>query len=295
MKMDKLARNVINIMGSDGRVWITSLPNTVRILMDCWKLSNLLPVTNMSFNYVAKAICNHNQSVILKIGFDKKVIAAEKHALIYFDGNASIRIIDYHEEYNALLLEQAIPGTSLKALYPAKDKFVIDCYGDTVQKLHHKPLVNKHGFRHINDWLKILDEFKSDQLSRHLLERAIYLKNMLLNSLEKEVVLHGDLHHDNVLKNENSWLTIDPKGIIGETAFEVAAFDFIHDSEITDTLEVRELFLSRIKAVAAKSNVNAERLKNWVFVRLILSAVWYIEDNGDPGLVIRLADILNGT
>ena len=291
--MYKLAQNVVNIMGESGKIWLANLLNTVQMLTDYWKLSNLVPVDNMSFNYVAKAICNPNQPVVLKIGFDTNVITAEKHALIYFDGNASIRLIDYNEKYNALLLEQAIPGTSLKSFYPANDEFVIDCYVDTMQRLHNKPLTNKHGFRHISDWLKILDEFKSDRLPRYLLEKAVNLKGTLLDSMEKEVLLHGDLHHDNILKNGESWLAIDPKGIMGETAFEVAAFDFIHNIELTNDLEVKKLFLKRIKIIAERSNLNAERIRDWVLVRLVLSAAWSIEDNGDPGLAIKLAKVLN--
>jgi len=290
--MHKLIQNVINIFGEDGKIWIDKLPGTVEILADHWNLSKLIPADNMSFNYVVKAICNTDQPVVLKIGFDVNVIADEVRALAYFDGNASVRLIDYNEKYNALLLQQAIPGTSLKSFYPANDKFVIDCYVDTVQKLLDKPLPNKHSFRHISDWLKAIDRFKSKQLPKYLLEKAIHLKNVLLASMRTEILLHGDLHHDNVLKNGDTWLTIDPKGIIGEPEFEIAAFDFIHDAELVRDLEIKELFLNRVKTIAERSNLNAERIRDWVFVRLVLSAVWYIEDNGDPGSAIKLAKVL---
>jgi len=290
--MHKLAQNVINILGENGKKWIADLPSTIKILADHWNLSNLVSVDNMTFNYVAKAIYNSNQPVVLKIGFDTNVISDEKRALIYFDGNASIRLIDYNEKYNALLLQQAIPGTTLKSLYPANNKFVIDCYVDTVQKLLDKPLDNKNSFRHISDWLKILDNFKSDKLPEYLLKKAIHLKNILLASMKIEILLHGDLHQDNILKNNDTWLAIDPKGIIGESEFEVAAFDFIHGTELTNNLEAKKLFLDRINILAKRSNLSAERIRNWTLVRLILSAAWHIEDNGDPGLDIKLAEIL---
>jgi len=38
------------------------------------------------------------------------------------------------------------------------------------------------------------------------------------------VVLHGDLHHFNILSSGDRWLAIDPKGIIGEPEFEPAAY-----------------------------------------------------------------------
>ena len=110
--------------------------------------------------------------------------------------------------------------------------------------------------------------------------------------MEKEILLHGDLHQDNLLKNGNTWLTIDPKGIIGELAFEVAAFDFIHASDLGDNLVIKKLFDYRVNRIAEKINLNSQRIKDWVFVRLILSAVWLVEDKGNPGWAIKLAEIL---
>ena len=164
---------------------------------------------------------------------------------------------------------------------------------DTVQKLLNKSLPNKHSFRHISDWLRAIDRFKSNQLPQYLLEKAIHLKNALLTSMRTEVLLHGDLHHDNILKNGDTWLTIDPKGIIGEPEFEIAAFDFIQAFELANDREAKELFLNRIKIIAEKSNLSAKRIRDWAFVRLVLSAIWYIEDNGDPSSAIKLARVLD--
>lgn len=47
------------------------------------------------------------------------------------------------------------------------------------------------------------------------LEKARILKNQLLSISYPEVLLHGDLHQKNILLNNDHWLVIDPKGIIG--------------------------------------------------------------------------------
>ena len=289
--MERLTKNAISILGEKGKLWINNLPNIIEILVDHWKLSHLIPVNNMTYHYVAKAKRQNNQLVVLKIGFDQKVTLEERQALTFFDGNASVRLIDYHEQYNALLLQQAIPGDTLKSFYPANVEFVMDCYADTVKRLHQKWVIPL-GFRHIRDWLKAIDSFASDQLPEHLLKNAIKLKNNLFSSMEKEILLHGDLHQDNLLKNGNTWLTIDPKGIIGELAFEVAAFDFIHASDLGDNLVIKKLFDYRVNRIAEKINLNSQPIKDWVFVRLILSAVWLVEDKGNPGWAIKLAEIL---
>jgi len=290
--MLKLTQNVIHILGESGKTWIANLPKTTETLVDHWSLTSLIPISDLTFNYVIKATYNNNQPVVLKIGFDADAIISEKQALAHFDGNASIRLIDYNKKYNALLLQQAIPGTSLKSLYPVNDKFVIDCYVDTMLKLLNKPLPKTHSFPHIRDWLKAIDECRSDLLPKHLLEKAIYLKNTLLASMKTEVLLHGDLHHDNILKNGNTWLTIDPKGVVGEPEFDVAAFDFIHNSELTNDLDIKKLLLARIELIAKESNLSVERIEHWVFVRLVLSIAWSVEDNTDSSLAIKLAKLL---
>ena len=46
----------------------------------------------------------------------------------------------------------------------------------------------------------------------------------LCDSMADPVVLHGDLHHDNVLRSGyDNWLAIDPKGVVGEPAYETGA------------------------------------------------------------------------
>src|SRR5438128_12681264 len=58
-----------------------------------------------------------------------------------------------------------------------------------------------------------------------LLEEAETLYAELSASMAEPVLLHGDLHHDNILSaTRQPWLAIDPKGLIGEPAYEVGAW-----------------------------------------------------------------------
>jgi streptomycin 6-kinase len=293
MMMEALTQNITNIFGKEGEKWLSNLPVILKTLTRHWRLSNVTPVNNMTFNYVAAAITDTEQPVILKISFDEKSIAEEKQALIYFNGNGSIKLIDANEKYHALLLQQAVPGATLKSFYPDQMDFVMDRYIDTIKKLHDKRWPNQHHYRHINDWLKAIDKLiPNHPCTSHLLEKAISLKNALLATRTTEVFLHGDLHHDNILKNDDQWLAIDPKGIIGEPEFEIAAFDFMYITELANKTDVRVIFESRVNLLAQKANLNAQRIKDWVFVRLILMAAWQIEDNGDPTCAIKLAEQL---
>lgn len=92
------------------------------------------------------------------------------------------------------------------------------------------------------------------------------------------------------MKHGNDWLGIDPKPLIGEVEFEMAAFDFIDTSELQNATQ--ELLTERIRLLASKSELSEERIRDWTFIRLILSAIWSIEDHDDPSIAIKLAHLL---
>ncbi|KTD42866.1 aminoglycoside phosphotransferase family protein [Legionella parisiensis] len=290
--MKKLKQNITSIYGAKGEHWLAHLPATIATLKDYWKLSEVTPVANMTFNYVAKAVLDDDQPVVIKISYDKKSIENEKQALMNLDSQGSIKLIDYNSKYHALLIQQAIPGISLKSLYPAQMDYVMDCYVQTMQKLHNKHVPKKQNVYHIADWLKALDMPASKQIPAPILNRAIDLRNKLLSSQESLVFLHGDLHHDNILKHGSAWLAVDPKGVVGEAEFEIAAFDFMYITELATTVNVKKIFAERIDLLAQKSNLDGQRIKDWVFVRLVLMAAWQIEDNSDPSWAIKLAALL---
>lgn len=283
---------MINIFGEQGKHWIANLPSMINELAADWNLNHIVAVDNMTFNYVAKATTSTNQPVVLKLSCDEKSIANEIQALKYFDGSGSIQLIAHNEKYHALLLQQAVPGTTLKSLYPSQAEYVMDSYIETMKKLHNKRLPHKGRYRYIKDWLCAIDHLDENVCPSHLTKKAIALKNELLSSMTAEIFLHGDLHHDNILKHGNQWLAIDPKGIVGEPEFEIAAFDFMYIDELANKNNVKNIFQERVDFLAQKARLNPQRIKDWVFVRLILMAAWHVEDHGDPSWTIKLAEAL---
>lgn len=273
---------MISLYKEKGKEWLDRLDLLIEQLSRKWNLTDLKPVENMTYHYVAKATRNR-QMVVIKIGLDQDVLNAEIAALKHFNGRGCIRLIDHIN--GSILLEQAMPGMTLRSLYPQFMEDVMDHYINVVDSL---PKVYSNNFQQISDWLKGLDDFKSDRISNDLIQKAIHLKNELLNTMHEPYVIHGDLHLDNILSHQNQWICIDPKGIVGDKSFEMAAFDFISSHEIGDADTMNE----RILILASKAQIDRERLAQWVYVRLILSAVWFCEDNKDPSWAIQLAHLV---
>ncbi|MBA3414879.1 MAG: 3'-kinase, partial [Chloroflexia bacterium] len=102
-------------------------------------------------------------------------------------------------------------------------------------------------------------------------------------------VLHGDLHHGNVLDGgPRGWLAIDPKRLLGERTFDFANIFCNPDLE-TATAPGR---LARQAAVvAAAAGLERERLLRWVLAYAGLSAAWTLGDGDHPEIALAVAEI----
>ncbi len=287
--MKTLEKNIINSFGETGKKWIDSLPNIVEKMSKQWQLQHINPVKKMSWNYIALAMQNNNCPVVLKLSCDRKLIQDEYNALKHFDGNGAIRVIDINLECNALLLEQAIPGYLLKEQHPLKIQDTINIYATVVKKLSTCKLTNKN-YTHAREWCDAIDKIHDVRISKNIIDKANELRSKLLATAQHEYLCHGDLHLENIIQHGSDWLIIDPKGIIGEMAFEAAAFDLISNDEMKDNNDtISSKIIDRTTQLSNALEIPYDRLLSWIFLRIIISAQWFIEDNGDPSQMIALA------
>ncbi|MFB6609799.1 aminoglycoside phosphotransferase family protein [Agromyces sp. NPDC056379] len=102
----------------------------------------------------------------------------------------------------------------------------------------------------------------------------------LLDDPRDPVVLHGDLHHGNVLDfGERGWLAIDPKGLVGEAGFDYCNL-------LCNPSPERALRPGRLErqfgVVAEASGIERSRLAQWLVAWCALSSTWFALDD-DPG------------
>jgi streptomycin 6-kinase len=105
------------------------------------------------------------------------------------------------------------------------------------------------------------------------------------------VVLHGDLHHGNVLDGgPRGWLAIDPKGLIGERGFDYANLFRNPGAEIA--LQPDRL-ARQARIVAETAVLEPARLLAWVYAYAVLGAAWSLESghDGDAAVGLKIAEI----
>ena len=99
--------------------------------------------------------------------------------------------------------------------------------------------------------------------------------------MDEAALLHGDLHHHNILAaGRQPWLAIDPKGIVGEPAYEVGALLRNPMPELLQSERPKRLLARRLDILSERLGFERERLVGWGTAQAVLAAWWSLEDHG---------------
>ena len=234
------------------------------------------------------------EPAILKILGGNSDEANAPRVLRHFAGRGAIRILK--EDRGAVLLERAVPGRPLSTLVAeGRDDEATGVIADIITSLHHGKVPT--GWPTVETWADGFSRQRARgvhrRLSQRLLDRGEGVYRDLAASQGKRFLLHGDLHHDNILRDDKrGWLAIDPKGVVGETAYETAAS--IRNPMDFYPFQVDPGFMARrVSIFAERLSLDRQRILGWYVGQSVLSVCWLIED-GEPEETIsrgvRLAD-----
>jgi len=296
---ERMRQNILLYFGDRGGDWLGGLRALIAETADRWSLKLDRPFTNLSVNYVAPATRADGTQVVLKAGVPNKEIFTEVDALKIFNGNGAVKLLESDPGRGVMLLERLLPGTSLLEL--DDDAEATRIAAGVMRKL--KAVVPaEHSFPSVGDWFsglsKVRERFDggSGPLPSALFDLAERVSGQLLASLDRPVLLHGDLHHDNIVRSERgSWLAIDPKGVVGEPEYEVCAFLRNPQPGLLTRMNTKQVLSRRVDQFSELLGCERERLVSWGLAEAVLSASWDIDDASDSWKgVIAVAEIYAG-
>ena len=211
--------------------------------------------------------------------------------LAAFDGRGTVRLLD--DAGGVLRLERLEPGTSLVPL-------VLDGGDDGASRIladviHRMAPRQSGAFPTVHDWAFAFDLYLATtdrSIPRPLVMAAQQTYLRLCASQTAPRLLHGDLHHGNVLYDaRRGWLAIDPKGVIGEREYEIGAA-LRNPYECADLVTQPATITRRASLFAHLLGLDVDRILAWGFAQAVLAAVWEFEDGiavDEDHLYLRLA------
>ncbi len=296
MITEVLRRNVLGAWGAAGAAWLADLPRVLDEVARDWALTVGAPF-DLSYHYVVAVTAADGTPAVLKLGVPTgDSLRGELPALRAFAGHGAVRALRADLDRGALLLERAEPGERLRDLVPARDAEATSIAAGVMQRLATAEPGDT--LPDVAGQARAFDEY----LARHgdggplpgdLVARAAGLMRELCACAAARVVLHGDLHHDNVLRaTREPWLAIDPHGLVGDPGYETASLLFNPEPDDRDPA-LTALVPARVEQLADELALPVERVVAWGFVKAVLSDVWTAQDwsPGDPSPVSRALDV----
>jgi streptomycin 6-kinase len=281
----EMARRLLARRGPDAASWVAELPAALAAYARRWSLTLGQPVEPISYNFVIQAASADGEPLILKLGkpegdpaFDSEAEALRRYA---GRGCALLRQADRTPTMTALLLERIVPGLPLSTV---EDDTQATLAAAGLMRRLWRPLTEPVSLPTIATWARGLDRHRSrfggsGPIPARLFEAAVALYRDLGATMAEPVLLHGDLHHDNILSaTREPWLAIDPKGLIGEPAYEVGALLRNPHDRLATLPDAMPLQARRITVLADELSLDPGRVRDWGLAQAVLSACWTLED-----------------
>jgi streptomycin 6-kinase len=278
-------RTIVDVFGEDGEAWLSRLPQLIAECERRWNLRVERPVDSLSYNYVCLARRADGSRAVLKLGVPNPELASEIAALQYYDGRGIARLYASDADSGALLIEQLKPGTPLAALHD--DERATAIAAGVMRRLWQPAPQEQGDFLSVAGWAQGIGGLRarfgggSGPLPGGLVDRAERLFTELLGSAEENFLLHGDFHHFNILQAEREpWLAIDPKGVVGERAYDLGAFLYNPLPAFPKQPGLRRILSRRIDQLSEILDIDRQRVLAYGLAQAVLSACWSVEAEG---------------
>jgi streptomycin 6-kinase len=261
--------------GAAGTAWLATLPSVVDELLSRWDCT---PDGNWMHGEVGVIVPVRRTSepLVMKVSFTHPGNVHEPDAYEVWAGRGAVRMYERADEQYAMLLERAHPttlrdsGADVAVVGGQTSRLLsVPAHGPRSQAL---PRLQDRADEWASELQKDVAEF-SEVLPDLVVARAFAVIDDLVRE-QPDVLIHGDLHHRNILSADREpWLAIDPKGLIGDPAYDAVTF-----------LKARTLVLMQgdllaglereLAAYCEAAELDQARVRRWIQLELVRTAYW---------------------
>ncbi len=261
--------------GASGR----AMEGKLRDAVEKWKLTRINRVFENCKKAVYFAFSEKFGNVVLKINSNGKELSGEHRALKEFEGSIFCKAYDYDRPAGLLLEERILPGTVLRNV--AETDRRLEIFAEAFRKI---PRGEAKGFGTYLDWLDrayaCCLQGEVPPVIGEYMRRALEIGKEAFEKYPERVLLHGDLHHDNILlDSEGGYKIIDPKGVIGPVIFDLPRF-VLNELGERGSKAAAEHIRYVVRRLAEDLGYGRKELEQLFFMEAMLEAAWCLKDGG---------------
>ena len=265
-------------LGPDWGAWLDRLPRVFGDVLDEWGLTRDGEDLWHGFcSLVAPVRTDEGEPAVLKVSFDgDEESEHEALALQHWHGDGVVRLLRADPRRRALLLER-LHRRDLTELW---DVEACEVVAELYPRIHRPAIPQLATITsYVARWLDDLAAQPRDiPIPHRLREQALSLgRDLVADPASVGRIIHGDLHYFNVLAADREpWLVIDPKPMSGDPHYEPAPMLWNRWDEMVD--DVRAGVRRRFHTLVDAAELDEDRARDWVVVRMVINAHWAVED-----------------
>ena len=282
-----------SISGRFGSDFYNKLPGLLALYSQKWHLNAISLIPSYSAGLVFTCLSEERGPSILKLEDPNypDFTAYAWHTLLEYGGKGFCKPYEADLEKGVLLIERILPGIALRE-EKALDKR-LSVFIDLYKKLHRVPS-GMYLYPSYRDWVVgVTDKMKDREDCRELYGYMAKAKAIFLSveaEYKKQVLLHGDFHHDNILLgNDGHYVLIDPKGVLGHPVFDLPRF-ILNEFEDNLTKELKDKISYIIRYLEGELSIPAQTLRRCLYVEAVMAQCWDAENTAAAESLLRLTE-----
>lgn len=255
--------------------WSGKIPELMEVLVQRWEIMNYSLNPQAFATCVYEAYSRKYGPVIVKFHSPTGRFNAELSYYKNAKGGFMAELLDYDEEYRALLIRKILPGNQVKYNVENPDfysfyKKVSENFLDAPEDLEGIPTImsefnmnveNASNYTYEHDFRQRLEKMAYDIYDKYFAD-------------SKQYFLHRDLHRRNLMQSSEGIIAIDPLGCIGPKEFEYCIEVIIETRQSKQPVECyKQLFalfsqfVEPERLAAALFFIYVHKMDEYVFVK----------------------------
>ncbi|CAN5608570.1 aminoglycoside phosphotransferase family protein [soil metagenome] len=231
---------------------------TIPELADLWSVSLVARLPGSTCSEVWRGVWK-GRDVVLKLPRPHAEEAKSLPTLRAFSGHGGVQVLEADERTGACLLP--LLGSTLDESDLGDDENT-RIFAEVALRLREAPLVEAMSYEEYAH-----DAFSSDD---EILREPLLTISWLLETRNRTTLIHGDLHHFNLLNAGYGYVAIDPKGVLTDPGAEIVAYLLNPSLEKLSVGQIR----NRLEIVAERWGESYDRLWQWAWAGNTVSSWW---------------------
>lgn len=298
--IDSLPTELVNHVRAgcraNGHAWLDELPTLIRDLESTWSVTVDEPFAGIEYNFVAPAIRENGENVVIKIAppWDPVEIYGEAAYLRARNDSGCVRLLAEAPQSRAILIERIFPGESFASHFTGREPDALRPAIEALRAvLRPVPDCPTH-ITLLDHWFdRFRNRYEGSAFPEDYAKKAFDIYHHLCERSEHIFYLHGDYHPGNIVTKDNSsYCVIDPKGWAGPIGYEIAVFLNNYHWWQERRPDIRQRLEHAVGEFADAFQLTPLEVRQWAYVQMVIGAWWNFADMPElyDGSVVK-ADI----